>query len=740
MKVSVLSKAVVVAVLAVSAASSSSAVKPTPAESAAMREFWRHAPKYGCLACSVYVPAPKAASVPRNIGALPVLQARLYDSKARLGCFCAEGRYIWAADDSAVYQIDARKQALVRTFTVSNGLPDVPVRQLLADGPWLWIVGRGRLARVKIADGKVQTPAQPTFCLARLAVGPAGTFLVTEQGAYRWNASSRTFKSLGAYPGQVRVAQATKRGFWQFQWARHWSSLLRGVAVGRKEFYVLAGNTLSRFSTSTGWSVLAKDAWRIVLDEPYLWATTTTGVLWYDSRSAKVERFTAARRDLPKSGRGLAPGRPIELTIARPGGSSTGGVVCLLSEPRFDRRAKKFSGGGVSRFDTGTGKWLTTKRIGDTDVSFTTTAAAHNGDLFVAVQLVGAVEHRSLHPGMMSTRRYLPRITGLAIAVKPKSRPWRLLRQKLAGESRWVMGQGKNHRRETIRPQRISRMLVSNGRMWATLENFPEKYYGGYYPSVQCIARKTKSGWHAVEDRSRLESLGLVGEQPGVLCLTATHGSPIVLGHGHRRMLGLLSCGGTVWVVHEGGLYTYDQSKDSFRPVLTEPFRAYWQVTAAASGPSGVWFGTDAGTVTRYDRRSGRFRLLGVIPGRKITQIRTAADKVWVRTAPAKVTLPAALLNLPKLPTAQVIHYDGRAWSASSDGRMPKAPALHFQFQKGNYLHGPAGDTGRPAPLGYLKGVFQPKVLCAEGPDTFWVTVWGGVGRLCLGKNTGKEK
>ena len=71
---------------------------------------------------------------------------------------------------------------------------------------------------------------------------------------------------------------------------------------------------------------------------------------------------------------------------------------------------------------------------------------------------------------------------------------------------------------------------------------------------------------------------------------------------------------------------------------------------------------------------------------------------------------------------------------------MPKAPALHFQFQKGNYLHGPAGGTGRPAPLGYLKGVFQPKVLCAEGPDTFWVTVWGGVGRLCLGKNTGKEK
>ena len=56
----------------------------------------------------------------------------------------------------------------------------------------------------------------------------------------------------------------------------------------------------------------------------------------------------------------------------------------------------------------------------------------------------------------------------------------------------------------------------SGDRLWAVLRNFPENYYGGYYPTLQCIARRGKSGWTAVAERPRVESVGLAGDQPGI--------------------------------------------------------------------------------------------------------------------------------------------------------------------------------------------------------------------------------
>ena len=713
------------ALVPVTTAAEPTPAEPTPAEQAGMAEYWRHAPRYGCLCCSVSIPAPKAAAVPGEIGSQAVLEPRVYENKARLNGFCTADPFLWTADDLAVYQIDARRRTLVRTYRAADGLPDVPVRQLVADGKWLWIVGRSRLSRLEVSAGRIDVPNQPPFTLARMATGPAGTFLVTEKGAYRWDAAANRFESLGAYPGQSNVARAVQRGFWQFQWHKHVSSLLRDVVVGQGELYVLAGNTLSRHDAAGRWVQIAQDAWRMALDEPHLWAVTTAGLLHYHRPTEKVTRYAG--------GSGPTPGKPVNLAVA-------GGAAYLVAEPRFDGREKRYTGGGVSRFDPAAGKWTTVQQVGGADVAFTPAVAVDGSDVLVSARLVGEVEHRSLHPGMANVREHIAKVTGLGVAVGAASGDWRLLRlQGIDGGPYWVMGQQKKHRHDRVRPQQISHVVACGDRLWAALRNFPETYYGGYYPTVQCIARRTEAGWTAVAERPRAESVGLAGDQPGILCLTATHRKPIVLGHGFPKVLGLFRAAGTVWLVQEGGVYAYDAAKDAFQAVLTEGFRAYWQVTAGACDASAAWFGTDAGTITRYDRKTRRFHLLGVVPGRKIDQVRVGNGKVCVRTANPKTraTLPAGLSDLAQLPPANVLCYDGHSWSAAKAEEMPAASPTPYAFPQGkkgtsNFLTGAAHGSDSPKRLAYLRGVFQPQVLCQDASGALWLGVWGGVARLAL--------
>lgn len=712
-------------VLMVSAGICAAAVEPKPAEKAAMDEYWRHAPRHGCLCCSAYIPAPKAAAVPANIGSLPVLEARVYEARARLACFCACDKCLWAADDQTVYRVDVARRAVAASYGVADGLGDVPVRQLVCDGKWVWIVGAGGLSRLDVAAGKIEGVHQPRFTLGRMGVGPAGAFLVTDKGAYRWNAAGGRFDSIGVYPGLSQVARAAERGFWQFEWSRHVPSLLRGVVVGRRAVYVLAGNTLSRFSDGA-WAELARDAWRIERDEAALWAVTTGGLLHYDCLNGKVTRAGAGAK--------APPGKPVDLAVV-------GGAGYLLAEPRYDPGAKRFVGGGISRFDPAAGTWSTSGDVDGAQVAFTTTAAVDGADLMVGVRVVGKTEHRSLHPGMANVREYVPQITGLGVAVRRAGGTWRFIRLKgIDGGPCWVMGQQKRFRRDRVRPQHISHLLACGDRLWAVLRNFPENFYGGYRPTVQCIARRAGKEWAPVVEPPRAASLGLGGDQPGILCLTATHRKPIVLGHGFPKVLGLLQAADTVWVVHEGGIHAYDPASDRFRAVLTEGFRAYWQVTAGACGPSAVWFGTDAGTITRYDRRERRFSLVGVVPGRAISEIRVGTGTVLVRTAKPKIKalLPAGLSDLAKLPAADVLRYDGRSWSPADGRDMPPKPAARYAFQSGDrkrpgtYLASSPAGSAQAKRLACLKGVFQPKVLCQDGPNALWLSVWCGVARLEL--------
>ena len=79
-------------------------INVSPEIKAGMMEFWRRG---NCQLSSVYLPAQKQAPVPSDIGTTPVLVPRLYNAKGLLLCYAVDGETIWAADDQALYEINA---------------------------------------------------------------------------------------------------------------------------------------------------------------------------------------------------------------------------------------------------------------------------------------------------------------------------------------------------------------------------------------------------------------------------------------------------------------------------------------------------------------------------------------------------------------------------------------------------------------------------------------------------------
>jgi hypothetical protein len=166
-----------------------------------------------------------------------------------------------------------------------------------------------------------------------------------------------------------------------------------------------------------------------------------------------------------------------------------------------------------------------------------------------------------------------------------------------------------------------------------------------------------------------------------------------------------------------------------FAPLLTEPDRLYWRATCAAAGDKAVWFGGDAGTVSRLDRKTGRLELVGVAVGRKITAIAARGDGVAVRTEPTQTVLPVALAAAAaKLPEGQTLAFDGKAWSVSTDPVEPAKSAFTCK-PKGSYLYRGEGDK----PAAFLQGVFRPIVLCEDpAGGKLWLGTYAGVASVPL--------
>jgi hypothetical protein len=694
--------------LATAGAAQARADEPPQRVRQAMKELWRRG---FCLLSSVYKPAERQSALPRDLGRTPVLQPRVLGRRGALLCYAVDGETLWAADDQTLCQIDAAAGRLVRAFDRRAGLGDEPVQSLAAGAGAVWLATRSGLARLDLQAGRIAPVKDVRFALARLAAGPSGVWAVSDAGAWRLTPGQDRWQKLPDFPGRERLARTSRRGFWSAEWRTTLLSLLPAVAATDDGLYVLCLNRLLHYAPARGtWREVGSEVWQIQPQGRTLWALTTSGVLRYDAGSGKVETFA--------SGRGPARGRPVAL-------AATKRAFFLASRPDYDAKAGRFVGGGISRLDLAGGQWTVTEQVDGLDVRFVTAMTAGGDGVWAACTLFDRALQRGAHPGMAHVKRWRPHATGLGLLRFAAGR-WTLLkRQGLKTERRWIMGQRGTVASGKIGPETVDLLRCCGQRVWGVYRMIPEKYYAGYYISAGCLAARSGERWQGRFD-VRTDQFDLGGEQPELMLISHSHGHRIVLAEGHPIVLGIEGIAGRAWVLAESGVFRYDAAADRFAPVVREPMRTYWRVTAAAAGPRCLWFGGDGGTVSRFDRQTGRLECLGVAPGRKVTAIATAAGGIVVRTAATDAVLPVNMQSVPKLPNGEVLRFDGRRWSAGG-GNAP-SPASAFRCSgKGNYLY-----RGRER-VAFLRGVFRPGVLCEDpAGGKLWLATYSGVASVPL--------
>jgi len=673
----------------------------------AMQEMWRRG---HCLLSSVYKPADREAALPRDLKDTPVFEPAVIARRGVLRCYAADGGTLWAADDAALHQIDAKAGKLVRTFDRSAGLPDEPIQSIAAAGGRVWLATRGHLVRLDPKAGRAAVVGGVQVGMGRLAASPKGVWLVGDQGAYRL-AKGDQWEKLPDLPAREQFARTVRRGFWSKLWHRRMRVLMPSVFATADGLYVVCGNRLARFDAGAGkWHDIASQVWQAAPSGRTVWALATDGVLRYAPAGGKTDRW--------KAGAGPAAGRPVAMAAGEK-------AFYLASQPDYDSKANRFAGGGLSRLDLASGKWTTTQEVDGVDVRFATAALADGDEAWAGCLLYDRVHQRGAHPGMAHVKRWRPHASGLGLLHYAGGK-WTLhKREGLKTERRWVMGQKGTVQTDRIGPETVEVLRRVGDRIWGVYRIVPEQYYAGYFISAGCLAARSGDGWQGLFD-VRSEELGFAGEQPELMLISHSHGHRIVLADGHPIALGVEEIAGRAWVVSEAGLFVREPNGDRFRAVLSEPDRLYWRATAAAADDRGVWFGGDGGTISRLDRKTGRMELLGVVPGRKIERIAVSDGAVLVRTAKADVVLPVSLASAPKLPAADVLRLEGDKWSAGG-GAVSRA-SLGWRIRgKSNYLN--RGDKR----VAFLKGVFRPIVLCEDTVGKrLWLGTYEGVASVPL--------
>jgi len=676
--------------------------KAPPEVAKAMNELWRRG---SCLLSSVYRPAEKYAVVPGDIGDVPVLTPRVHRGRGALACYAVNGTTIWAADDQSLFRIDAAKGDTVRRYDRADGLPDSPVQDLaVADGS-VWIATREGLAVLDPTQHTITDVPDVRFSLARLATNGKDAWVVSDAGAWHRPAGG-AWQRLPDFPGRERLTKAVKRGFWAALWDRRVNALLPSILATDDGLYAIVSNRLLRYAPAEGqWRTITDQAWQVLQQGRAVWVLRTTGVLRYDAAWGKTTTFDA--------GTGPAAGRPVAM-------AATKDAVYLVSEPDYDPKQKAYTGGGISRFDLTAGTWTTIDTVDGTDVRFATAVLADGDDVWVAAKLYDRVVQLGAHPGMAHVKRWVPHASGLGL-IRCEGGRWSLVkRQNLKTEPRWVLGQKGTLAQDKVGPDEVRSLCRSGSRVWGVYRIVPERYYAGYFISAGCLATDSDGQWSPAFD-SRTRELGLDGEQPNLMLISHSHGRRIVLAEGHPIVLGLEEVAGRLWAVCQNGLFVYDPAANRFKATgVTEGFRAYWRVAAAASAVDAVWFGGDGGTVSRLDRRTGCLELVGVVRGRRVASIAIDKGKVVVRTAASKAILPVSMKSAKTLPATDTLVFDGNAWT---EGKSVVRPTTTFTCPKRrNYLA--KGDTR----VAFLKGVFRPSVLCEDAAgNRLWLATYAGV-------------
>ncbi|MFW6161685.1 MAG: hypothetical protein ACODAJ_02895 [Planctomycetota bacterium] len=705
-----------VVVLAEAAVSAGDA-KPAGPDLAA-KELWRRGL---CILSRVVVPARRASKAPRDLRGAKAVAGRIYSAKIKITAWARDDRFLWAATDTQLHQIDLAGHRLVRSYGKADGLPDWPVDALLSDGRTLWIVHRRGLATLTTGAERVQDREDIRFRFASLHRDDGGVWVIADDATLRF-ADEGAPRRLPALPTGTRIARTLERGIWLARRRRQTAYYVADPQSLDGRLYLASFGAVYELADGS-WSRVAAEGWSPRVGHGAVWFLSTKGLVRHDPAS-KQSRSFGAPEPLPS-------GRPTHLLV-------TNAAVWVAVEPQEKGGGRGFAGGGIARLDVGSGKWQRWAKINGQRADRVTALEARDGAVWATA--LGYQDYKTLsaHPGMMHCKRTVPIPTGLALhRYDPSDGAWRTIAMETPDcERRRILGQRGKQRDGVMVPRIVDATAASRRRLFGIVRMFPKNFYSGYYTTVDQLAARQdlQTPWEA-RYAHHPQQLGLQGEQPSVLLISESHGKRVVYGVGHDHVLGLFALGDQAWAVTEGGVGWFEEAAARWRRVLTTGFRFYWKATAALDDGEHLWVGSDRGIVARLDLATNRFVTLAEFQGRRILNILPPRDGkgciVDAGLSAKPGCLPVQLGGALPVVEPDVAAFDGKSWQPTKLPRLTDRAAGWRTGKQANFLLRVDPDTRKRRPAYYLTGVFQPQVLCAS-PDgrRLWLATYSGLVRV----------
>jgi hypothetical protein len=697
-------------------------------------ELWR---RMRCNAC-VVLPAMVNAGTPKKLHGAAAVTGKYHSFREMFTAWARDAKSLWLATDNRVLQVDLASRRLVRSFGLAEGLPDRRVYGLASDGKTLWIAHRGGVAALKITAGEIVNPPEFESDYARVHLDPGGAWVMTTKATFRLKAPGEKMEKHPALPSAWRISQAVRKGLWIPHWDRRTSHFAASPASIGGRLYVSTYGSIHGLSGGK-WKAVASRSWLPAAAGGRLWFLNAEGLGEHDPATGRTETHR-----LPEECRG----RCLKLL-------ATDAAVWVAAYHAPAAKGSAPTGGGLARFDMAKRQWRGWTRINGGKADRVSCMAAADGAVWV-VTLDGKYTTKSAHPGMTTTRKSVFVTSGMRLhrfeTGTGKWASWPLALNEL--EKRLICGQDGRRGMDGIFPERVEEISVGPRRIFGVTRLVTKKYFGGYWPCINGLARLAGGEWKAGLEHAPAE-LRLQGEQP--LVLNISHGEFDRIGSrlkdqhweavAQDLILGMFVHGGTHWAVTDGCAAFFDGAAGKWRRAVETRYRWYWRATAALEDGGWLYIGSDRGLIGRLELKTAKFEYLATLKGRCVT--RFARDKkgaLLASTEPAPLgQLPTFLKGKLKPMDAVAAKFDGKTWSAAGAADVPAAPGApkwlfrklertsHLDKTHGNWLCERVPGQAQLKPHFYVKEVFFPLFLCEGGGGRrLWISTYTGLLRLDL--------
>jgi len=360
-------------------------------EMAAAHEQWR---RMRCNYCAVG-PALVNATIPKDLRGAKPIDGRPFSFKRQIVAWTRDERYLWAATDNELFQIDLAGKRPARSYRRNDGLPDRVTYQLLSDGKTVWLAHRGGVAALTIGRARVVDLPALKCNFARLLADEGGIWVIADTGTFRLKGASDKPAEAAAIPTARRIAKNVVNGIWLPHWGRRTAHFLKTPLSVTGRVFVSSYGDIYELDGGR-WSLVEKNASDLRAGAGRLWFICSRGLGEYDV--ATKEKTYHSAPDVPE-------GACRRLLV-------TGSAVWVAVEPR--RVPQGFAGGGLARLDLGSRKWRTWTEINGKKADRVACLEEAEGAVW-AVGLAGEYKKKGAHPGMTYVKRTVFSTAGFAL-------------------------------------------------------------------------------------------------------------------------------------------------------------------------------------------------------------------------------------------------------------------------------------------------------------------------------------